>query len=252
MHEPTAALTGVGATERPIQAHGPGPTPVEPASMDDPRFLQVLTTEHWSLLTARSLAYNEAFTRASMFLTFLSMSFVGLALAGPPLEFDRSFLVIAAIVLAFDVLIGLLTFVRVANCNVEDLRAMHGMNRIRHGYVQVVPPSARYFVTGTNDDAKSVIASYGFVGSSSPIADVAYGMSTSLGLVGLVLTLVAGTFTGVVALLFDAVWPIPIVLGLVVAVVLLAVSIAAAYRSAVGAQASLPVEFPSDEATPGG
>ena len=38
---------------------------------DDPRVLQILSTEHWGLLTARSLAYNEAFTRASMFLTFL-------------------------------------------------------------------------------------------------------------------------------------------------------------------------------------
>ncbi|MBA2719991.1 MAG: hypothetical protein H0U52_12250 [Chloroflexi bacterium] len=62
-------------------------------TLDDPRFLQVLTTEHWSLLTARSLADNEAFTRTGMFLTFLSMSFVGLALVGPPLSFSRTLLI---------------------------------------------------------------------------------------------------------------------------------------------------------------
>ena len=247
MHEPTAAMTGAGIVERPIADHGSTPAATAPATMDDQRFLQVLTTEHWSLLTARSLAYNEAFIRASMFLTFLSMSFVGLALIGPPLNFDRNFLVIAAILLAFDALIGLLTFVRVANCNAEDLRAMHGMNRIRHGYVQVVPPSARYFITGTNDDARSVIASYGFADSGSAVEDVAYGMSTSLGLVGLVLVLVAGTFTGVLTLLFDAAWPIPVVAGLVVAVALLAVCVAWAFRGALRAQASLPVEFPSED-----
>jgi hypothetical protein len=46
--------------------------PVTPVtSLDDPRALQILTTEHWSLLTARSLANNEAFTRGGMFLSFL-------------------------------------------------------------------------------------------------------------------------------------------------------------------------------------
>ena len=48
----------------------PGP-PVSPiASLDDPRVLQILSTEHWSLLSSRSLAYNEALTRGGMFLSF--------------------------------------------------------------------------------------------------------------------------------------------------------------------------------------
>ena len=109
-----------------------------------------------------------------MFLAFLSTSFVALALVGPLLSFSRDFLVIAAIVLGFDVVIGLLTFVRVGGCNVEDLRAMHGMNRIRHGYVQVVPPAAPYFVSGTSDDLETVVAQYGAPSSSvvgvSPMA----------------------------------------------------------------------------------
>lgn len=45
-------------------------------SLTDQRAIQILSTEHWSLLSARSLAYNEAFTRGGMFLAFLSMSFV--------------------------------------------------------------------------------------------------------------------------------------------------------------------------------
>ena len=59
-------------------------TPVLPiTSIDDPRTIQLLATEHWSLLGARSLAYNEAFVRAGMFLTFLSTSFVALASSWP-------------------------------------------------------------------------------------------------------------------------------------------------------------------------
>ncbi len=101
--------------------------------------MQVLSTEHFSLLSQRSLAYNEAFTRVGMFLTFLSMSFVALALLSGAMPMDQSFLVIASILLGFDLVIGLATYVRVGNANAEDLVAVHGMARIRHGYVELAP-----------------------------------------------------------------------------------------------------------------
>ena len=62
------------------------PLKPDPAtSLLDPRALQILSAEHSSLLSARALAYNEAFTRAGMFLAFLSMSFVALALVAQAL-----------------------------------------------------------------------------------------------------------------------------------------------------------------------
>ncbi len=42
--------------------------------------LQILSTEHWSLLASRSLAWNESFSRAGMFLSTLSGAIVALAL----------------------------------------------------------------------------------------------------------------------------------------------------------------------------
>src|SRR5687767_7272298 len=102
------------------------PTPVLPiASLDDPRTIQILSTEHWSLLGARSLAYNEAFVRAGMFLTFLSMSFVGLALVAQAMAFGRDFLWVVALVLVFDLVVGVATFGRINGANVDDLRANH-------------------------------------------------------------------------------------------------------------------------------
>jgi len=74
------------------------PTPVLPiASIDDPRTITLLTTEHWSLLSAPSLAYNEAFVRAGMFLTFLSTSFVALALVAQAMSFGQGFLSVASL-----------------------------------------------------------------------------------------------------------------------------------------------------------
>ncbi len=64
-------------------------------SLDDPRVVQILGTEHTSLLSARSLAYNEAFVRAGMFLTFLSTSFIALALLADAMSFSRQFLTVA-------------------------------------------------------------------------------------------------------------------------------------------------------------
>jgi hypothetical protein len=50
-----------GATERPISGGDEPSSGAGPAHLGDPRPLTILTTEHWSLLTARSLVYNEAF-----------------------------------------------------------------------------------------------------------------------------------------------------------------------------------------------
>jgi hypothetical protein len=38
--------------------------------------MQVLTTEHWSLLATRSQGFNETFARAGLFLTILTGSVV--------------------------------------------------------------------------------------------------------------------------------------------------------------------------------
>ncbi len=176
------------------QPAAPPEPPVTPDA-DDPDIagdmatLQVLMAEHASLVSARSLAYNEAFTRAGMFLQALGMSFLGMSLLGAALGFSRDVLVIAMVVVAFDVLIGIATFRRVADTGREDLWAMQAMNRIRHGYVRVAPGSRPFITAGTFDDVPSVMRSYGFTepSTSTAVGDLVYGISTSLGLVGMVL-----------------------------------------------------------------
>src|SRR5688500_15728852 len=92
-------------------------------SLDDERAITILTTEHWSLLSARSLAYNEAFVRGGMFLTFLSMTFVALALFSSAMSFGEDFLTVAAVLLGFDFVIGLTTYARIMGANLDDMRA---------------------------------------------------------------------------------------------------------------------------------
>ena len=229
----------------------PTPTaaPVAPVtSLDDPRALQILSTEHWSLLGARSLAYNEAFTRGGMFLTFLSMSFVALALLAQGMSFGDQFLTVAAVVLAFDLVIGLATYGRITGANVDDLRAMHGMARIRHAYTQIAPITTPYFTTPTHDDLESVLSSYDDSSSDSWLGLVAYGLTTSGGMIGLITSMVGGVFVAVLSMLIGipgglVVW-VGLGGGLLVFAVLLVLTTGAVPRH----QARLSVLFPAPAA----
>jgi len=237
VHEPTIATP---AAEAPLISTEPG---VDLA--DDPRSLQILTTEHWSLLSARGLAYNEAFTRAGMFLAFLSMSFVGLALLAQAMGFSPDFLVVAAIVLAFDVLVGAATFGRIAGTGADDLRALHGMNRIRHGYIQIAPHLAPYFTTGTHDDVDTVLLHYGPAGGESPLGQIGYGLTTSGGMVGLITSLVAGLLGAVVTLALGGSGWWAIGVGALVSVLAFAVIARWSFGQIARNQAALSVLFPA-------
>jgi hypothetical protein len=219
--------------------------PFEPIeALTDPRTITLLTTEHWSLLSARSLAYNEAFARAGMFLTFLSMSFVALGLLSQASGFTSEFLVITALVLTFDLIIGLTTLGRIFGANFDDFRAMHGMARIRHGYVQMAPHVGRYFTTPTHDDTAAVNTAYG-PGESSWLADALYGLTTSGGMIGLIVAMLAGVLGAVIALLAGISGGTVLAIGIAVTIAafvsLLVPTISAAYRW----QATLHAEFPA-------
>ena len=218
------------------------------ASIYDPRTIQILSTEHWSLLSARSLAYNEAFVRAGMFLTFLSMSFVALALVAQAMSsFGQDFLSVAAVVLAFDLVIGLTTFLRMNGANIDDLRANHGMARIRHAYTQITPIVTPYFTTPTHDDIDAVTAVYG------PISDrlsgqFLYGLSTSNGMIGLIVAMVGGVLVTVLATLFGLDGGASIWIGVAGGVVVLAALFAVTGKTILREQARITALFPTPSA----
>jgi hypothetical protein len=227
------------ATQPPAAAVGPI------TRLDDPRALQILSTEHWSLLSNRSLAYNEAFTRAGMFLTFLSMSFVALALLAQGMSFGDQFLTVAAVVLGFDFIIGIVTYARINGANVDDLRAVHGMARIRHAYIEAAPHLLPYFTSPTHDDVDSVTSVYGTVtGGFVPL--VLYGLTTSGGMIALIVSLVGGVLAGVLSLLIGigsastAIW-----IGLVGAVAVFVAIVLLTAGSVPRHQAALGVRFPA-------
>jgi hypothetical protein len=224
----------------------PAPSPI--TSLDDPRAIQIMSTEHWSVLTARSLAYNEAFIRAGMFLTFLSTSFIALALLAEAMSFSRQFLTVAAIVLAFDFVIGLTTYGRIGGANFDDLRALHGIARIRHGYVQAAPLLAPYFTNAIHDDADSVTADYG--APDGLLRGVIYGLTTSLGMIGLIVAMVGGVLICVLAVLAGMAGDTAVWVGVAGAVVVFLAMVATTLRSILRRQATLEAHFPAPQRRP--
>lgn len=138
-----------------------GPFPSAAEAIPVSARLQILATEHWSLLATRSLTWNESFSRSSIFLTTLSGTIIALALAAQATPFGQGFISFALVVLPVTFFIGLTTFVRLVAVNREDMLWVQGMNRIRHAYVELAPDLEPYLVAGWHDDEAGVMTTLG-------------------------------------------------------------------------------------------
>ena len=244
------------AEGRPIETGGErAARAASPRPIDDPRALQILSTEHWSLLTARSLVYNEAFARAGMFLAFLSATLLVLGLISTATGFSDGFLIVAAFVLALDLFVGFATLGRIINASSEDLRYLQGMNRLRHAYFEIVPGLEPYFITNGYDDFESVMVFYGPpTEKASSIRDLAHGLTTAPGMISVICTAVAAGFVAVLALLLTHDTNVAVLAGLAGFIACFLALSVVLFRQAVSFSTSMPAMFPrpKDPPTSGG
>jgi hypothetical protein len=123
------------------------------------------------------------------------------------------------------------------------------MARIRHAYTQISPLVAPYFTTPTHDDLDAVTSVYGSI-SDSLFGQFAYGLSTSNGMVALIVSMIGGVLTAVVAMLFGVAGGASIWLGVVGGLVVLAALFGLTYSAITREQARIPVMFPTPSAEP--
>jgi hypothetical protein len=188
-------------TEAPPPATVVGAQPGRPdnAHLADPRALQILSTEHWGQLTARSLVYNETFTRGSMFLTFLSASLVALGFVYQGGGADFVYILIA--ILALDLFVGLTTLARINNAGMEEFRALQAINRIRHAYLEIVPTLETYLSDSQYDDPESVLSVYSAgpdTRAAGPAASILHGLTTMPGLISVLDSALVGALVAAV------------------------------------------------------
>jgi hypothetical protein len=157
--------------------------------------VQILATEHWSLLATRQLAWTEAFTRAGLFLTVLSAAVVALALVA---QTGRDFTLFALVLLPVVLLLGLATFLRLAEINDEDAWLLVGMNRLRRGYLDIAPELEPYFVTSGRDDRLGLALTRGLDTMARMPLPLQVMMSTPV-VIGVLDAVLFGVIGGIVA-----------------------------------------------------
>jgi hypothetical protein len=120
----------------------------------------LLAAEHWSLIAARSLIWNEAQSRATVFLTVLSASIIALGFAADATGFGDETTTLALVLLPVVFLLGIAAYVRMVQINTEEFQLVLAMNRLRRAYLTLEPGLERYLTTGHHDDEQGVIATY--------------------------------------------------------------------------------------------
>jgi hypothetical protein len=134
--------------------------PTDPASQPERRqaFMQALTTEHFTLQTARAVAVNEGNGRTALYIGALSSTLVALALVAQRSPLGQGFYAVALTVLPAVLFLGLVTYVRVLQSSIEDILYARAINRIRHYYTEIDPSRAHYFLLSGRDDVRGALA----------------------------------------------------------------------------------------------
>src|SRR5919197_1210966 len=163
---PMDATDNTGKIARPEPATGTSDDSVTAASSAatgrpfGPDGATILATEHWSLLGMRSMIWNEAMSRTTVFLTVLSASIVALALLANATGFGPQTTTVALVLLPVVLLLGVATYARLVQINTEEFQLVLAMNRLRHAYLKIEPGLEPYLTTGHHDDERGLQATY--------------------------------------------------------------------------------------------
>ena len=167
--------------------------------------LQILATEHWSLLATRALTYQESLGRVSMFLTILSGAVIALALVAQAAHFGPAFIAIAIFMLTVVCITGVFTVARLQALNRDDFRWVLAMNRLRNAYLEVHPELARHFTTSPNDDMLGALQTLGINPKGADrLGSMFHGLQTLPGMLSMIVASVAGAVGGLIAAGFNA------------------------------------------------
>jgi hypothetical protein len=161
--------------------------------------LQILATEHWSLLATRSLTYTESLGRVNMFLAILSGAVIALALVAQADHFGPTFIAVAIFMLTVVLFVGVATVARLMMLNRDDYRWVVGMNRLRRAYLDLHPELEPNFVTSPYDDLPGALQTLGIdMTGGQRLGSFFHGMQTLPGMLSVIVAAVAGAIGALV------------------------------------------------------
>ena len=174
-----------------------------PAGKESSSKLQILATEHWSILATRALTYNESLSRVNIFLAVLSGAVIALALVAQADHFGAAFISIAIPVLSIVLFTGVATIARLTRLNQDDYRWVIAMNRLRHGYLDLHPELEANFTSSQYDDLRGALLTLGIEAAAGvSVGSVLHLPQTLPGMLTVIVAAVGGAITALVALAF--------------------------------------------------
>ena len=122
-----------------------------------PQLVTILTTEHYTLQTGRSMTTAETNGRSSLFVGAVSSGLIALTFVGQIAHLGTAFFVFSLVVIPTLWLMGLITFERIMQAATIDGNYARGINRIRHLYLEYAPQMQPYFILSTHDDQEGLL-----------------------------------------------------------------------------------------------
>ena len=221
-----------------------------PPSRKDSEALQILATEHWSLLATRALTYQESLGRVNMFLAILSGAVIALALVAQADHFGTVFISIAIFMLAVVEVVGVFTVARLIRLNRDDFQWIVGMNRLRNAYLKMHAELEPHFLTSPHDDLAGVLLTLGREPvSATQMGSIVHGLQTLPGMLSVIVASVAGAIGGLVAAGFGAA-PLIVVFSGIGAFLLAVVLMGIWQRRDIKSSSGFEPRFPSPPKSP--
>ncbi len=211
--------------------------------------LQILATEHWSLLATRALTYTESLGRVNMFLGILSGAVISLALVAQADHFGTSFIAVAIFMLTVVFFVGVATVRRLNMLNRDDYKWVVGMNRLRHAYLEMHPELEPNFITSPYDDLPGAMRTLGLDAvSASSLGTVFHGLVTLPGMLSVIVASVGAAIAGLAAIGFGAPAYVVLLAGALAFAAVLGMMIRSGKRSFRGFGPSADARFPTPKA----
>jgi hypothetical protein len=163
------------------------------AGADRQSILQFMTTEHFTLQTARAVANGEISARLELYLGTLSSSLIALALTAQLSGLGFAFRAFALVLLPVVYFLGVVTHGRLLEVTAEWRIYGQGMSRIRHYFLEVAPEMEPYFVLPATDDPWASLAAVGIRTRGNPWWQA---LPTAGAVVVVINSVLAGVFAG--------------------------------------------------------
>jgi hypothetical protein len=115
-----------------------------------------MTTEHFTLQSARSIINSEIANRVSIYFTTLSSVIVAAAFLAQIPDMGQIMVLFGSLAIPLVILLGFFTSARLSVLSVMDATYIRAINRIRHFYYESAEEVGHFFLFPPYDDDKSV------------------------------------------------------------------------------------------------